>query len=511
MTSPFSGNGGVRSLKGGQFQASISTGNQAGIQGALNDVAAASVTGMGGEVRLGPGTYTITSPLIIGLNTILRGSGRYNTVIKADPTFSGAAMITNANQVGGMQWCSLEDLSVEGNSDGGATVPLGVYFKGIGQPSRVRDVSINKCSGVGLKLEGIASNAGNFLVQNTGVSNCPLGGIVLTGQSAGYTFRDIDVEFVNAGVAAVYIDGPTLAFYPAGILIDGLHIEGLLAGSIGILIESARNVHVKDVVYFGSGSVGDLIKITGTTTEVQDIILENLTAAAGSVANAIVDSTNNYTLANGANGVNVTRYDCGPVKHQGSVVFRRASDQAAQTTVTASSGNVIHLTGATTVDSIVTDATETGKILVVWLGGNITVRDNSSSGGNIFLHDSCNMSGVTDGCLTLLSNGVNWLEMARASSTGATAFATMPDNATPSVYGGKFWKCTPAGPTTITNFTGGVKGQELFIIFTNANATITDGANIKLAGAANFVSTADDTMHLVNDGSAWFEVARSVN
>lgn len=511
MPGPFSGTIAVRAMKGGDFQATIYPGTQAGVQAALDYAAAGSVTGMGGEVRLGPGTFLITSPLSIGLNTILRGSGRYNTVIKADPTFAGAAMVTNANQAGGMQWCSLEDVSIEGNSDGGATVGLGVYFKGIGQPSRVRDVSINKCSGIGLKLEGIASNAGNFLVQNTGVSNCPLGGVVLTGQSAGYTFRDIDVEFVNAGVAAIYIDGSTAAFYPACVMLDGVHIEGLLAGSVGILIESARNVHVRNVIYFGSGSTGDLVKITGTAAEVQGCTLEMLTAAASSVANAIVDSTNNFTLANSANGVNVTRYAVGSTWEKGVTVWRRATDQASGTTVTAGNGNVIHLTGATTVDSIVTNATETGKILVVWLGGSITVRDNSASGGNIFLHDSCSMSGVTDGCLTLLSNGVNWLEMARASSTGSTAFATMPDNTTPSVYGGKYWKCTPAGPTTITNFTNGVKGQELFIIFTNANATITDGANIKLAGAANFVSTADDTMHLVSDGGVWYEVARSVN
>lgn len=504
-----SGTGNVRAMKGGDFQATIYPGTQAGIQAALDYCNAASVTGLGGKVIVGPGSYTITSPISIGLNTILEGCGRYTTVLKADPTFSGAAMVTNSNQIGGMQWCALENISLDGNKSAGAVVAIGVYFKGIGQPGRVRDVTIDSCSGIGLKLEGIAFNAGNFLTQNTGVSNCPLGGIVLTGQSAAYTFRDIDVEFVNAGVAAIYIDGPTVSFYPACISLDGVHLEGLLAGSVGILIESARNVHVRDVMYFGSGSTGDLVKITGSRAEIQGVILENLTAAASSVANGIVDSTNNYTLANGANGVNVCRYDTGSVWNKGTVVWRRAPDQASGTTVTAEAGNIIHLTGATTVDNIVTDTTETGKILILWFAGNITVRDNLSSGGNIFLHDSCDMQGVGDGLLTLYSNGVNWLEMARASSTGSTAFATLPDTTTPSVYGGTRWKCTPAVPTTITNFTNGVKGQELTIIFTNANATLSDAGSLRLNGG--FVSTADDVMKLIYDGANWFEISRSVN
>ena len=39
--------------------------------------------------------------------------------------------------------------------------------------------------------------------------------------------------------------------------------------------------------------------------------------------------------------------------------------------------------------------------------------------------------------------------------------------------------------------------------------TFTDGSNLKLNG--NFVTTADDTITLVYDGTNWYEMCRSVN
>lgn len=81
--------------------------------------------------------------------------------------------------------------------------------------------------------------------------------------------------------------------------------------------------------------------------------------------------------------------------------------------------------------------------------------------------------------------------------------------ATPSVIGNTFFTVTNGGATTITNFTGGKIGQQITLLFTDANTTVTDGANIKLSAA--FTSTADDTMRLIYNGTAWFELSRSVN
>lgn len=61
----------------------------------------------------------------------------------------------------------------------------------------------------------------------------------------------------------------------------------------------------------------------------------------------------------------------------------------------------------------------------------------------------------------------------------------------------------------------GVRGQQVTFIF-NTAITVFNGTNLKLAGATNFVSTANDTLTLVYNGSGtvagvWTEVARSVN
>ena len=83
-------------------------------------------------------------------------------------------------------------------------------------------------------------------------------------------------------------------------------------------------------------------------------------------------------------------------------------------------------------------------------------------------------------------------------------------DATPSVKNANL--CITAGTTAITDFDDGVVGQVIMIKAT-ANITITnDAAIIKLAGAANYAMTADDTLTLAMfDDQIWHEICRSVN
>ena len=66
------------------------------------------------------------------------------------------------------------------------------------------------------------------------------------------------------------------------------------------------------------------------------------------------------------------------------------------------------------------------------------------------------------------------------------------------------------GTTSITSITstGFESGAVITLIF-DGILTFTDGVNLVLAG--NFVTSADDAITLVFDGTNWYEIARSVN
>jgi hypothetical protein len=84
----------------------------------------------------------------------------------------------------------------------------------------------------------------------------------------------------------------------------------------------------------------------------------------------------------------------------------------------------------------------------------------------------------------------------------------------PTVFGVSTMEVTNAGAVSIANFNDGVVGQRVTLMFADANTTLTHGANtIRLAGGANFVSTANDTLTIQYDaaGLRWIEVCRSVN
>lgn len=71
-----------------------------------------------------------------------------------------------------------------------------------------------------------------------------------------------------------------------------------------------------------------------------------------------------------------------------------------------------------------------------------------------------------------------------------------------------------AGANTIATITGANSGQYLILIFVDGLVTLTDdnghGANTLDLSAA-FTSADDTTIHLIYNGTSWFEISRSVN
>jgi len=70
-----------------------------------------------------------------------------------------------------------------------------------------------------------------------------------------------------------------------------------------------------------------------------------------------------------------------------------------------------------------------------------------------------------------------------------------------------------AGNATLGASTGGLPGQHMWIIITNdvtSAKTVTFGANILSAGPLNGSLGKSATLHFVSDGTAWYEVSRTV-
>ena len=107
-------------------------------------------------------------------------------------------------------------------------------------------------------------------------------------------------------------------------------------------------------------------------------------------------------------------------------------------------------------------------------------------------------SGIYDG-------GTGTAKIVKDNLTGETvdvasvAAVTLP-------YSGDYFNIT--GTDNITSITASWVGRRVTLKFADI-LTFTDGSNLKIAG--NFVTTADDTITLICDGTNWIELSRSVN
>jgi hypothetical protein len=117
---------------------------------------------------------------------------------------------------------------------------------------------------------------------------------------------------------------------------------------------------------------------------------------------------------------------------------------------------------------------------------------------------------------TANSLGVGGSFRARAGGQfgGANQILTLGLNATTFLTQSNLMSITGNGANVIATITGGLNGQHLILIFSDALVTITDdnshAANTVDLTAA-FVSVDDAVLTLVFDGVSWYEVSRALN
>lgn len=94
------------------------------------------------------------------------------------------------------------------------------------------------------------------------------------------------------------------------------------------------------------------------------------------------------------------------------------------------------------------------------------------------------------------------------ASWGLRASQNVASAATTALPAGNLYHITGTTSITTLNTCSSTTEREITLIFDDV-LTFTDGNNLKLAG--DFVTTADDVIHLVCDGTNWYEISRSVN
>lgn len=120
-------------------------------------------------------------------------------------------------------------------------------------------------------------------------------------------------------------------------------------------------------------------------------------------------------------------------------------------------------------------------------------------GSEVYLKDE------DDGSQTLISQHLCEYPIDVTNRTGIADVASQAALALPAT--GNVFNIT--GTTNITSIGTTLSTGRVVILKFAGILTVTDGSNLKLAG--NFVTTADDTLTLVGDGTNWYEVARSTN
>jgi hypothetical protein len=132
--------------------------------------------------------------------------------------------------------------------------------------------------------------------------------------------------------------------------------------------------------------------------------------------------------------------------------------------------------------------------------------DPNTDTGNIKGYDRTGLA-----LIDLLYSAINHkFEGAIVFNQAAATFAD--EDATPLVTGKYRFNASNTVATNITGFDGGSNGQEILVLFTNANTTLIHGASFRLSGGVNF-SVPDQTVmrFWTSTGTVWYELSRSTD
>jgi hypothetical protein len=257
---------------------------------------------------------------------------------------------------------------------------------------------------------------------------------------------------------------------------------------------------------WGGFSIADgTLTLTNAATN-RVVVLRSTGAISTSTATTNWNNTGEYArvyqiTTAGSVVTAVEDHRAGPVGVHGYIPNLALTTIASASTIAIPVGaRAAQISGTTAITNI-TATGHAGAIVTLIFQGALTFTD----GGNLRLNG--NFVTTANDTITLISDGTNWFEIARAFNS-LPAISTVASSATIAIPLGAR-AVVISGTTTITSITAtGHAGAVVTLIFSGA-LTFTDGSNLQLAG--NFSTAANATITIACDGTNWFEVARSTN
>ncbi len=213
----------------------------------------------------------------------------------------------------------------------------------------------------------------------------------------------------------------SLALFINGLTGYGTQINGGMAVGVPEIADGIGNVtaDVGLIVFGDNHNLGNQTATLdiyneariGVSTLTSATNVRTVTDAAAFAIEGPPVASTNVTFTNPALSLHV---ESGNSRFDGRILGAKGSNVASASTITlGSDGNFFDITGTTTINNITTTEWTAGSMVVLRLGGIITVKHNAGGAGAIFLNGSIDFVAASGNTLTLVYDGTDWYEVGR--------------------------------------------------------------------------------------------------
>jgi hypothetical protein len=486
--------------------------NLIGATGIVGDVAVTGGLTSTGVTAFGNGTATVAiNSSVWDIATTGAASGF--------TTFDLTGDITMANGKG-----------VKSSTTNGQTV--GLYAYDVDGAAYVNSILITNGNTVGVKVgsgvETVAVDSTTWDVSTAGAFSGVTGMTFAVGEAATVTLAsngaadDLTISVTGANDASLILTS-------AGTGEDAIIVSST-AGGIDVDAAAAKDINIAggQVALVSKDNAASAISLTANIGATETIVVTN---SQGTSESAI-------TLLSTAGGVNVDAAAAKDLDLAGGQVKLVSKDDAASaisltTNIGTSETIVITNTQGTSEGAITLVSTAGGVDIDAAAAKNIDIaggqvlissKDNTASAialtANIGTSETIvvtNTQGTGAGAITLTATagGVTAnVAAGKAITLNGTVNHKVGSNIASPAGGeltlgeGQYFLIT--GTNNITSIAAAsTTAGRLVILRFDGVLTFTDGNNLKIAG--NFVTSDEDTITLISDGTNWYEVSRSAN